>query len=74
MPGRSAMETIFLVRELMKRYKEQNNDLHMVFIDLKKAYDKIPWDVMWWAWEKHKVPAKYTTLIKDTYDNVVTSV
>ena len=26
------------------------------------------------ALEKHKVPAKYITLIKDMYDNVVTSV
>ena len=45
-----------------------------MFIDLEKAYDKIPWNVMWWALEKHKVPAKYITLIKDMYDNVVTSV
>ena len=29
---------------------------------------------MWWALEKHKVPAKYITLIKDMYNNVVTSV
>jgi hypothetical protein len=29
---------------------------------------------MWWALEKHKVPAKYITLIKDIFDNVVTSV
>jgi hypothetical protein len=46
----------------------------MVFIDLEKAYDKIPRNVMWWALEKHKVPAKYITLIKDMYDIVVTSV
>jgi hypothetical protein len=46
----------------------------MVFIDLEKAYHKIPRDVMWWALEKHKVPAKYITLIKDMYDNVVISV
>ena len=46
----------------------------MVFIDLEKAYDKIQWNVMWWALEKHKVPAKYITLIKDMYNNVVTSV
>ncbi|EMS49379.1 Retrovirus-related Pol polyprotein LINE-1 [Triticum urartu] len=52
----------------------RNKDLHMVFIDLEKAYDKIPRNVMWWALEKHKVPAKYITLIKDMYDNVVTSV
>jgi hypothetical protein len=58
----------------MEIYKEQMKDLHMVFIDMEKAYDKIPQNVMWWALEKHKVPTKYTTLIKDMYDNVVTSV
>jgi hypothetical protein len=58
----------------MERYREQKKDLHMVFIDLEKAYDKIPRNVMWWALEKHKVPTKYITLIKDMYDNVVTSV
>ena len=74
MPGRSTMEAIFLVRQLMERYREHKKDLHMVFIDLEKAYDKIPRNVMWWALEKHKVPAKYITLMKDMYDNVVTSV
>ena len=74
MPGRSTMEAIFLVRQLMERYREHKKDLHMVFIDLEKAYDKIPRNVMWWALEKHKVPAKYITLIKDMYNNVVTSV
>jgi hypothetical protein len=29
---------------------------------------------MWWALEKKKVPTKYVTLIKDMYDDVVTSV
>jgi hypothetical protein len=74
MPGRSTMEAIFLIRQLMERYKEQNKDLHMVFIGLEKAYDKIPRNVLWWALEKHKVSAKYITFIKDMYDNVVTSV
>jgi hypothetical protein len=46
----------------------------MVFIDLEKAYDKVPRSVMWWALEKHKVSTKYINLIKDMYTNVVTSV
>jgi hypothetical protein len=74
MPGRSTMEAIFLIRQLMERCREQKKDLHMIFIDLKKVYDKVTRNVMWWALQKHKVSSKYITLIKDMYDNVVTSV
>jgi hypothetical protein len=67
------MEAIFLLQQLMERFREQK-DLHMVFIDLEKAYDKVPRNVMWWALEKHKVPTKCITLIKDMYKDVVTCV
>jgi hypothetical protein len=68
------MEPIFLIRQLMKRCREQKKYLHMIFIDLEKTYDKVPSNVIWWALQKHKVSTKYITLIKDMYDNVVTSV
>jgi hypothetical protein len=74
MPGRSTMEAIFLISQLMERCNMQKKDLHMVFIDLEKAYDKVSRNVMWWALQKYKVSTKYITLIKDMYDNVVTSV
>ena len=35
--------------------------IFVVFIDLKRAYEKIPRTVIWWAIEKHKVPRKYIT-------------
>jgi hypothetical protein len=68
------MDVIFLIRQLMERYREQKKDMHMIFINLKKAYDKVPRNVMWWALQKHKISSKYITLIKDIYDNVMTSV
>jgi hypothetical protein len=74
MPGRSTMEAIFLIWKLMEICREQKKDLHMVFIDLEKAYNKVPRNVMWWALQKQKVSTKYITLIKDMYDSVVSSV
>jgi hypothetical protein len=68
------MEAIFLIRQLMERCREQKKDLHMIFINLEKAYDKVPRNDMWWTLQKHKVSSKYITLIKDMYDNIVTSV
>ena len=58
----------------MERYREQKKDLHMVFIDLEKAYDKVPRNIMWWALVKHKVLTKYITLIKDKYKDAMTIV
>jgi hypothetical protein len=68
------MEAIFLVRQLVERNKEQKKHLHIVFINLENAYDKVPKNVMWWILSKHKVSTKYITLVKDMYDNVVKSI
>jgi Reverse transcriptase (RNA-dependent DNA polymerase) len=46
----------------------------MIFIDLEKAYDKIPKNIMWWALKRKLVPTKYVILIKDMYTNAVTCV
>jgi hypothetical protein len=74
MTGRSTMEVIFLIRQLMERCREQKKDQHMIFIDLEKTYYKVPRNAIWWALQRHTVSSKYITLIKDMYDNVVTSV
>jgi hypothetical protein len=46
MPERSTMEAIFLIRQLMERCREQKKVMHMIFVDLKKAYDKVPRNVV----------------------------
>jgi hypothetical protein len=58
----------------MDRCWEQKKDMHMIFIDLEKTYDKVPRNVMWWALQKHKVSSKYITLVKDCTTMFVTSV
>ena len=47
MPRRLTMEVIYLLRRLLKRYRDKKKDLHMIFIDLEKAHDKIPRYLIW---------------------------
>ena len=68
------MEAIYLLRRLMERYREKKKDLHMIFIDLEKAYDRIPRDIIWWVLHKRGVTRKYIDVIKDMYDDAMTTV
>ena len=54
--------------------RESYKDLHIVFIDLEKAHDRVPSEVMWWVLEKKGVPLKYIKFTKEMYDEVVSSV
>ena len=46
----------------------------MAFIDLEKAYDKVPREILWWTLMKKRVSIKYIDIIKDMYDEAVANV
>ena len=74
MRGSGTSDGIFCLRQLMEKFREKQRDLHMVFIDLEKAYDRVPRQEIWRSLREKMVPEKYVRLIQVMYRNVITRV
>ena len=40
--GKGTSDAIFILRQLQKKYWENDKKLYLVFVDLKKAFDRVP--------------------------------
>ena len=54
-PGRSTTDAIFVIRQLQEKYLTVSKHIYMAFMDLEKAFDRVPQKVIWWALRKHGV-------------------
>ena len=72
--GMSTTVPIVALRILQEKYQERKKDLHMVFVDLEKAYDRVTRDLIWWALRKKNIPEAYMTIIQYMYKATKTRV
>ena len=66
-PGKSTEDAIFIVRQLQEKYTEKKRKLYHVFVDLEKAFDRIPRKAIEWALRRQLVPEYMVELVMMLY-------
>ena len=67
--GRSTIDQISTVRQILEKCGEHNKDTHHLFIDFKAAYDSIDRHCLYSAMGELNILQKLTALVKATMNN-----
>jgi len=50
--GKGTVDALFILRRMQEEYREKDKYLYMCFVDLEKAFDGVPRNVVEWALRK----------------------
>ena len=68
--GRSTTEQIFNLRILFEKYLQHQQGLHHVFVDFKKAFDRVWHAALWATMKKYNISTNLIRVIKNLYGNM----
>ena len=72
--GRGTTDAIFIIRQVQEKYLARGRDMWMAFVDLEKAFDRVPREVLWWALRSAGVEEWMVNVVKAMYAGACTSV
>ena len=74
MPGKGTTDAVFALRMLMEKYRKNQRELHCVFVDLEKTYNRVSQEELWCYMRKSGILEKYVQLVQDMYEESETVV
>ena len=72
--GRSTTEQIFNLRILCEKYLQHQQDFYHVFIDFKKAFDRVWHAALWATMKKYNISTNFIQVIKNFYNKATSTV
>ncbi|EYB91134.1 hypothetical protein Y032_0210g2145 [Ancylostoma ceylanicum] len=73
-PERSTIDAIFIARQVMEKYREKNKPCHIAFLDLEKAYDRLPRAVIWDLMRERGIPEYMVKTVQVMYEGTTARV
>ena len=73
-PGKGTTDAVFIILQLQEKHLEVHKDLFRTFVDLEKAYDRLPRDLVYLCLRRRGVPEKLVRLVEATYRGASTVV
>ena len=67
--GKSTTDAIFIARQLQEKYLQNKKELYHIFVDLEKAFDKVPRKAIAWALRSQMVPEYLINAVMGLYIN-----
>ena len=74
MPGKGTIDAIYVVRRMMEKHEAKGKKLYLCFVDLRKAFDRVPRSVIAWALRKSGVVEGEVRAVMRLYEGVKTRV
>ena len=65
----SCSDAIFIARTLREKHLEKKKQLHHIFVDLEKAFDRVPMGAIPWALRRQGVPERLVRLVMMLHSN-----
>lgn len=72
--GKSTVDAIYTINQIIEKSFEQNIELHILFIDFKQAFDCLKRETILKEAEKIGIPYKIVNLMKMTMENSMTAI
>ena len=67
---RGTVDMVFAIRQLQEKCVEQHQDLHLLFIDLTKAFDTVNRAELWAILSKLGCPPRFVQIIRSFHDGM----
>ena len=67
MPGKGTTDAIFILRQVQEKFLSKDKLLYFAFVDLEKAFDRVPREILWWSLRKVGVEEWVVRVVQAMY-------